>query len=77
MLPAVSFITLELAYNGNKRDQIFSIIGSFRFIQVLLWILGTPVPRDRKVFPKKTGLRSAQVPFKRGFSVYVFSEDLL
>ena len=75
--PQCHLLHWNLPIMETKGINFFPVIGSFRFIQVLLWILGTPVPRDRKVFPKKTGLRSAQAPFKTGFSVYVFSEDLL
>jgi hypothetical protein len=52
---------------------MFSAAGRFRFVLVLeVWI-----PVIVKVFPLKTGVCYAQVPFKIGFTVIIYVKQVL
>ena len=59
-------------YNGTIGDRNISVVGRFRFIQVLaIWITGTRSPRDCKYFALSSDFRYVQVLFKKGSYVCV------
>jgi hypothetical protein len=64
--------TLKSACNLTAKDRnFFSVVGSFRLIQVIeVWLLGTPDPWECKSFPLKTDFRYAQVTFKTGLTCF-------